>query len=247
MRAATVMKRFGSALALVSTLFVGLSSHAMAAEVQAPAPATETAVSPASQLSVSSNNSLRIGYQSPVTGAFSLGAPLVTSRASAGGLSVARAQDVNARYSTHFLGGDFGVYGGYADQPSTLALSPAASWNFGATAGYAGVYVIGGVSNTTSFGPFIGREGWAAGLGYEIGSVDLRLTYAAEGSDIGRVSRVAESQQITLGGIYSFSSRFRLNADAFYSDYSRGTAYLTSPNGKAPQGTGARVGVQLRF
>ena len=28
-----------------------------------------------------------------------------------------------------------GVYGGYADQPSTLALSPVSSWNFGATVG----------------------------------------------------------------------------------------------------------------
>jgi predicted porin len=228
------------------TLFAGMGSYATAAELQTTPPAVETPAPPTSQLSVSSNNSLRIGYQSPVTGAFSLGAPIV-GRHTVGGVGVSSAQDVSARYSTHFLGGDFGVYGGYADQPSTLALSPVSSWTFGATVGYAGVYVLGGVSDTSSFGPFIGREGWAAGLGYEIGSVDLRLTYAAQGSDVGRVSRVAESQQITLGGIYSFSSRFRLNADAFYSDYSHGTAYLSAPNAKAPQGTGARVGVQLRF
>lgn len=246
MRAVIVMKRFVSVIAVGSTLVAGMGSYAMAAELQTAPPALQAPALPTSQLSVSSNNSLRLGYQRPITGGFSLGAPIVGRRA-VGGLGVIGAQDVSARYSTHFLGGDFGVYGGYADQPSTLALSPASSWNFGATVGYAGVYVLGGVSDTNSFGPFIGREGWAAGLGYEIGSVDLRLTYAAQGSDIGRVSRVAESQQITLGGIYAFSSRFRLNADAFYSDYSHGTAYLTAPNTKAPQGTGARVGVQLRF
>ncbi|MGE3475427.1 MAG: hypothetical protein AB7H70_06430 [Rhodospirillaceae bacterium] len=246
-RAAIVMKRFGSIIAVGSALFAGMGSYAMAAELQTTAPALQAPAPPTSQLSVSSNNSLGIGYQSPATGAFSLGAPIVGGRRAVGGLGVSRTQDVSARYSTHFLGGDVGVYGGYADQPSTLALSPVSSWNFGATVGYAGVYVLGGVSDTSSFGPFIGREGWAAGLGYDFGSMNLRLTYAAEGSDIGRVSRVAEQQQITLGGIYSFSSRFRLNADAFYSDYSHGTAYLTAPNAKTPQGTGARVGVQLRF
>src|SRR5690606_18222773 len=127
-------------------------------------------------------NSLRIGYQSPANGDFSLGAPLVGGRA-LGGLGVANAQDVSARFSTSLLGGDIGFFGGYADQPSALALSPVSTWNFGATVGYAGVYLLGGVSDTAAFGPFLGREGWAAGFGYEIGAVDLRLTYAAEASD----------------------------------------------------------------
>ena len=145
--------------------------------------------------------------------------------------------------------GDVGVFGGYADQPSTLSLSPVSSWTFGATVGYAGVYVLGGVSDTAAFGPFTGREGWAAGLGYDMGSFDLRLTYAAEVASLAALNHAtaADTQQITLGGIYSLSPRFSLNADAFYSGRERATTYFTAPTAKTPQGTGARVGVQLRF
>ncbi len=243
-RAKSVMKRFGVVTAVAAALITGVSASAKTAELQPVA--AEAAPAPTSELSVSSNNSLRIGYQSPAAGSFSLGAPVVGRRV-IGGLGVANAQDVSARYSTHLLGGNIGVFGGYADQPSTLALSPTSSWNFGATVGYAGVYVLGGLSDTSSFGPFLGREGWAAGLGYEIGDVDLRVTYAAEGSSLGLVNRVAETQQITLGGIYTFSPRFRLNADAFYSDGNHNAGYITAPTAKTPQGTGARVGVQLRF
>lgn len=245
MRAEIVMKRVGFVISVACALSAGAAASAVADELPAAQPGTEDPP-PASQLSVSSNNSLRIGYQSPVAGAFSLGAPVV-GRRPIGGLGVANAQDVSARFSTHFLGGDVGVFGGYADQPSTLSLAPASSWNFGATLGYAGVYVLGGVSDTASFGPFLGREGWAAGLGYEIGAIDLRLTYAAEGRDFAVVNRGPETQQITLGGIYTISPRVRLNADAFYSQYDRDTATLTAPTAKTPQGTGARVGVQLRF
>lgn len=246
MRAKVVMKRFGFVIGVASALFASVGAPAMADELSVAATETQTDSAPKSELSVSSSNSLRIGYQSPVAGTFSLGAPLVARRP-IGGLGVAAAQDVSARYSTHFLGGDVGLFGGYADQPSTLSLAPASSWNFGATVGYAGVYVLGGVSDTASFGPFLGREGWAAGLGYEIGAVDLRLTYAAENSSLAVSNRAPETQQITLGGIYTLSPRFRLNADAFYSEHDRNTATLTAPTAKAPQGTGARVGVQLRF
>jgi hypothetical protein len=240
------MNRFGFVIGVAAALYAGIGSYAMAAELQVVAPAAETTPPPKSQLSVSSNNSLRIGYQTPVAGAFSLGAPVV-GRRPIGGLGVASAQDVSARYSTHLFGGDVGVFGGYADQPSTLALSPVSSWNFGATVGYAGVYVLGGVSDTASFGPFLGREGWVGGLGYDMGSFDLRLTYAAEGRNLSTISHTAETQQITLGGIYSISPRFSLNADAFYSGREGVPFYLAAPTAKTPQGTGARVGVQLRF
>ncbi|MGE4063897.1 MAG: porin [Rhodospirillaceae bacterium] len=234
------MKRLGLVIGVASAL---LSSSAFGAELT---PGTDAPPPPKSELSVSSNNSLRIGYQSPVAGAFSLGAPVV-GRRPIGGLGVANAQDVSARFSTHLFGGDVGVFGGYADRPSTLSLSPVSSWNFGATVGYAGVYVLGGVSDSAAFGPFLGREGWAAGLGYDMGAVDLRLTYAAEGSDLASMGRAADTQQITLGGIYSISPRFSLNAETFYSGRERGLLYLTAPNAKTPQGTGARVGIQLRF
>ncbi len=246
MRAKIVMNRFGLVIGVAAALFAGIGSYASAAELQPDLPLAETAPPPKSELSVSSNSSLRIGYQSPVVGAFSLGAPVVGRRV-IGGLGVANAQDVSARYSTHLFGGDVGVFGGYADQPSTLSLSPVSSWNFGATVGYAGVYVLGGVSDTAAFGPFVGREGWVGGLGYDMGSFDLRLTYAAEGSSFSTVNRAGDTQQITLGGIYSISPRFSLNADAFYSGREGVPFFLAAPTAKPPQGTGARVGVQLRF
>ena len=246
MRAKFDMKRLGFVIGVASGLFAGFGAGAMAAELKAASPGVESPAAPRSELSVSSNNSLRIGYQNPVVGAFSLGAPVV-GRRSVGGLGIANAQDVSARYSTSLFGGDVGVFGGYADRPSTLSLSPVSSWNFGATVGYAGVYVLGGVSDTAAFGPFLGREGWAAGFGYDMGSFDLRLTYAAEGSNISTPDHAVDTRQITLGGIYSISPRFSLNADAFYSGRDRVPFFLADPIAKTPQGTGARVGVQLRF
>lgn len=243
MRAKIVIERLGFVLGVATALIVGAVGSASAADLS-PVPGEPP---PKSELLVSSNNSLRIGYQSPVAGAFSLGAPVV-GRRPLGGLGIASAQDVSARFSTHLFGGDVGVFGGYADRPSTLSLSPVSAWNFGATVGYAGVYVLGGVSDAAAFGPFSGREGWAAGLGYDMGSFDLRLTYAAEVTDLALTHHAADMQQITLGGIYSISPRFSLNADAFYSGGERGSLlYLSTPTAKTPQGTGARVGVQLRF
>jgi predicted porin len=245
-RAEIDMKRLGLVIGVAAALVTGAASGAMAAEITVP-PAEDTPPPPKSELSVSSNNSLSIGYQSPVAGAYSLGAPLVGRRPT-GGLGVANAQDISARYSTHLFGGDVGLFGGYADRPSTLSLAPVSSWNFGATVGYAGVYVLGGVSDSAAFGPFLGREGWAAGLGYDMGSFDLRLTYAAEASELSVINRAEDTQQqITLGGIYSISPRFSLNADAFYSGRERGLLFMSAPTAKTPQGTGARVGVQLRF
>jgi predicted porin len=242
------MKRLVLAIGVAAAALSGAGSGAAGAEAAAPLATADSPPPPKSELSVSSNNSLGIGYQGTAAGTFSLGAPLIGGR-SAGGLGVANAQDVSARFSTHLFGGDIGVFGGYADRPSTLSLSPVSSWNFGATVGYAGVYVLGGVSDSAAFGPFLGREGWAAGLGYDMGSFDLRLTYAAEASDVRAVNRSGDTlqQQITLGGIYSISPRFSLNADAFYSGRERGLLYLSAPTAKTPQGTGARVGVQLRF
>jgi predicted porin len=243
MRAKNVLNRLSLAIGVVGAFATGGNIWAATPEDQR---VKAEAATPRSELSVSSNASLGIGYRSPASGDFSLGAPLV-GRRNFGGLGVANSRDVSARFSTHLFGGDVGVFGGYADRPSTLSLSPASSWNFGATVGYAGVYVLGGVSDSAAFGPFLGREGWAAGLGYDMGSFNLRLTYAAEATSFAALDRQSDTQRITLGGIYSISPRFSLNADAFYSGRERGLLYLSAPNAKAPPGTGARVGIELRF
>lgn len=242
------MRTVGLVIGLVAALFAGAAPAARAAEPAGIALHLEP-TPPAAELSIVSKTGLGIGYQSPSSGSWSLGAPLM-GRRPIGGLGVASVQDVSARFSTHVLGGDIGFFGSYADQPNMLALSPTASWNFGATVGYAGVYVLGGVSDTASFGPFVGREGWAAGLGYDMGAFDLRLTYATSAASTAALAVVGDGpnrQQITLGGMYRLGSGFFLNADAFYTGRERGAAYLTAPEANALQGTGARVGVQLRF
>jgi predicted porin len=245
------MKRFGFVICAAATLVTSVGGAAFAAELSGPPSAARsgaiTLKEPDSELSVLSNNSLSIAYQSPAAGGWAMGAPLV-GRSPVGGLGLASAQDVSASYTTHVFGGDIGIFGSYADRPSLLSLTPGASWNFGATVGYAGIYVLGGVSDTAAFGPFMGQEGWAAGFGYDMGSFDLRLTYAATGTNMAVVQQGFDSQQITLGGIYTLSPRFRVNADAFYSGRERSPLFLsTLATSKNPQGTGARVGVQLRF
>lgn len=241
------MTRFGLIITTVAALLAGAGA-AMAAETPAALPGTDAPEPPKSELSVQSSSSLAIGYQSPGAGTWVMGAPLV-GRRPVGGLGVASAQDVSASYSTHLFGGDIGVFGSYADRPTLFSLTPGASWNFGATLGYAGVYVLAGVSDTSAFGPFMGSEGWAAGFGYDMGAFDLRLTYAATGAVVaGLMNPGPDSQQITLGGIYSLSPRFRLNADAFYGSRERNPLFISAPTtAKTPQGSGARVGVQLRF
>lgn len=238
------MKRLGSILGFVVALAVGAVQSARAEDAGIVLRAADPV--PASVLSVQSSSSLSVGYQGPTLGAWSLATPVI-GRSAVGGLGVSSLQDVSARYSTHLFGGDVGVFGGYADQPTFLSMAPRTAWSFGATVGYAGVYLLGGVNDTPGFGPFLGSEGWAAGLGYEMGAFDLRLTYAANAGALAVVHENPESQQIMLGGIYRLSPRVRLNADAFYGGGQHGALSLIAPSIKSPQGTGARVGVELRF
>lgn len=154
-------------------------------------------------------------------------------------------------YSSPLFVGRVGVFGAYDERQSMLSLSPASSWNFGATVGYAGFYVRGGVNETAPLGPLLGLQGLQAGFGYEIGSFDVRLTYAAS-QGMGLAERAIDSRQWTIGGIYQITPRIRVNADAFYGAENRGTTLAAAPTVLAPPtasppGTGARVGVQLRF
>jgi len=165
------------------------------------------------------------------------------------GLALTDIRDISGRYTASLYGGSVGVFGGYAGQ--SLVNDPLAStaWNFGASVGYAGVYLLGGISDYTTRGPFQSLQGWQAGLGYEIGNFDLRLTFAsAQPVGVSQVGAL-DSRQWAIGGMYELTPRIRLNADAFYgaNGMTSPSAVFVSPSNAPPQGTGARVGVQLRF
>ena len=216
---------------------------------------TPTQKSPVATLSISNVDALAVGYLTPAYGAVSLGLP-TGGRAFSGagsGLGIGTAFDLTSDFQTRIYGTDVGVFGGFAGQPSILSLTPTTSWNFGASVGYAGFYVRGSVSDAQQSGLFVRTQGWQAGFGYETGALDLRLTYAITQSAPGlrAIERELDSQQWTIGGIYKISPRLRLNADAFYGIHeNRGALLSLVPAAtalQAPQGTGARVGIQLRF
>ncbi len=209
-----------------------------------------------STLTVSAFESVTMGYLTPANRSVAFGAlpgePLSLNvlNGMSGGFALADAFDIAGTYTADLRGGRFGLYGGYADRPSTLSLQPDSAWSVGASLGYAGFYVRGGISDMTAVGFLQNVEGWEAGFGYETGNLDLRLTYAASQSagDLGSAAHQIDSKQWTLGGDYKISSSLRLNADAFYDMRSSGLpALFAAPTMATPQGTGARVGVQLRF
>ncbi len=212
-------------------------------------PAQKTAVP---TLSISNVETLAIGYLTPAYGAVSLGVPS-GGRAFGGSgtsLGIGSGFDLASDFRMGLYGADVGLFGGFAGQPSLLSLTPATSWNFGATVGYAGFYVRGSVSDAQQSGLFLRTQGWQAGFGYETGALDLRLTYAITQSTpgLGAIERELDSQQWTIGGIYRISPRLRLNADAFYGIHeNRAASFSIIPTATVPQGTGARVGIQLRF
>jgi hypothetical protein len=234
-------------------LFAAHTAAAEDARTSRPMAVSSATAAPTPSLSVFSNDSLSIGYLTPAYGAITLGvsprAPLSTAALNgmASGLSMVHAFDVGSEYTVPVAGAEFGIFGGYGERPSTLALTPSTSWSFGASVGYAGFYLRGGVSETTPLGPLFGTQGLQAGFGYETGALDLRLTYLTS-QGVGTLERELDKQQWSIGGIYRISSRLRLNADAFYgTGDNRGTALSAAPPTVAPPGTGARVGVQLRF
>jgi predicted porin len=168
------------------------------------------------------------------------------------GFGVADIIDAAGEYSTRLYGSDVGVFAGMAERPSIFAPTTATAWNVGGSLGYAGFYFRAGLTATQPLGPLQATQGWQAGFGFTSGALDLRLMYlTAQTGNFGMAERDPDSQQWTLGGIYRLSSRVRLNADAFYGlRDSRSGMFFTpqaAAGNQAPQGTGARVGIQLRF
>jgi predicted porin len=209
-----------------------------------------------STFTLSAFESLTLGYLTPANRTVAFGAlsggPLSAKALNdmTGGSALADAFDIAGAYTADLHGGRVGVYGGYAGRPSTLSLEPDTAWNFGASVGYGGFYIRGEISDITAFGLLEDVEGWQAGLSYESGNLDLRLTYAASQSvlGLGAVEQQLDSKQWSIGGIYQITPRLRLNADAFYDMRDNGVPeLLVAPTMATPQGTGARVGVQLRF
>ncbi len=194
-----------------------------------------------------------IGNTSPTYGAMTLGVSPVTGRPLSGMSSgigtFLQTLDFGARMSSPVNVGAIGVFGGFNSKPSMLTLIPSTGWNFGASVGYAGFYVRGGVNEQSPAGPLLGIQGLQAGFGYEIGAMDFRVTYLTA-QTVGLTAQPDnQNRQFSLGGIYQISPRVRVNADAFYGlDGTRSGAPLAvvAPQG-APPGTGARVGVELRF
>lgn len=238
--------------------------YAMALAVGFLAPAVRPAVAdearlvraptPSPALSAFSGGTLTIGHLTPAYGAVSLGlssASLLTTRTlNGGGIGLA---PIGASFTAplSLLGevSRVGLFGAYDERPSVLALSTATSWNFGASVGYAGFYLRGGVNESDAIGPLLGIQGLQAGFGYEIGALDLRLSYlASQGVGVGATDREIDSRQWAIGGIYQISPRIRLNADAFYGvGDGRSAPLAVVPPLTSPPGTGARVGVELRF
>ena len=165
-------------------------------------------------------------------------------------------QDFAASYLAQFNSGQLGIFGGYNSVANLYETAPTTGWNFGASVGYAGFYLRAGMSSDAT-GPAAhlfddANRGWLAGVGYQTGALNLRVTYMAA-QPIGLVDRALENDKRLwmIGGIYQLTPRIRFNADAFTSSRNAlaNASVFTAPvnNTATPQGTGARVGVQLKF
>lgn len=198
---------------------------------------------------------LTIGAFSPTYGVVTLpvAANTGTVSISSAPWSLSTAQNLAAGVSTSLYGGEVGVFARISDRPTLLAAQPATSYNVGAAVGYGGFYLQGAVAGANDrVAATLLPSSWQslqAGFGYGVGSLDVRLTYSmAQSSPAFAGSRALENNQWMLGGIYQLSPAIRVNADAFYgAGFSTLATPATAVGPSAPQGTGARVGVQLRF
>lgn len=210
--------------------------------------ATVAPAAPTSSLFVSSVDALTVG----ITPAYSVLDALQPATTRIGGLGIVDATNVSSEFNAQVQGGNIGLFGDVAERPSLFALSPATAWNMGGSLGYAGFYLRAGVSGTPQLGPFQRTQGWQAGLGFATGGFDVRLTFlTAQAGNFQSGDTAMDSERWMVGGIYRLSSSLRVNADAFYGlrDSRTGTFFTPQPAAgtQPPQGTGARVGVQLRF
>jgi hypothetical protein len=195
-------------------------------------------------------------YMTPAFGGTTLGVlpdAHVPTGPAAGIFTPNHYSDFAATFKAGVMGGQLGVFSGYNSSANLFESTPTNGWTFGASVGYAGFYLRAGVSSDAALAAAqIVNEtnrGWLAGLGYEFGAFDLRFTYMAA-QPIGFTDRDVVSRLWMIGGIYQLTPRVRVNADAFTGnrDFRSTATVLTAPaNAAAPQGTGARVGIQLKF
>ena len=148
--------------------------------------------------------------------------------------------DVYGTYLTSVLGGEVGVFGGVADFRSAFTLETAQSRTVGASVGYAGFYLRGAYQDAGPDGLLDGRRAWQAGLGYGSDGFDVRVTYMQSAFLQGGPTEL-EGKQWMIGGLVQLTPTIMLNANAFYIDRE-----MIMPRVEPP-GTGARVGLQLRF
>jgi len=216
----------------------------------APARADDTRLVGNQQIATADSN-LTIGALSPVYGLITLPVPAgdpLPGRLMGGAVL---GQDMAARYSTSVYGGELGVFARVADRPVLLSTDSTTAFNLGASVGYAGFYFQGaytGLNDNNVLRSLQSWESWQAGLGFGGGAFDVRLTYAIGQATPAFAGRSFDNSQWMLGGIYQLTPGIRFNADAFTGSrlVSPGVA-SAAPGASAPQGTGARVGVQLKF
>lgn len=235
--------------ALATDLSVGgawgaLEDGAIAvAETEATTEALEFPVSFTAPADTLTNPELTIGYSLPAFGTFTLNAEepaLDWSRALSSSSDSGQAIDGYGSFATSVFGGQVGVFGGMTDQQSAFALETTTSRTIGASLGYAGFYLRGAYQDA---GPDVflqGRSAWQAGLGFGSGDFDVRVTYVQSAFAQGGPTEL-EGKQWMIGGLVQLTPSILLNANAFIIDRE-----LTMPTVEPP-GTGARVGVQLRF
>lgn len=189
------------------------------------------------------NPDLTIGYSLPAFGTFNLNADEPDSSWSNNiNSSNDSALDTDAygSFATSVFGGQVGLFGGMTDQQNAFALETTTSRTIGASVGYAGFYLRGAYQDAGPDAFLEGRRAWQAGLGFGSGDFDVRVTYVQSAFAQGGPTEL-EGKQWMIGGLVQLTPSILLNANAFYIDRE-----LAMPTVEPP-GTGARVGVQLRF
>jgi hypothetical protein len=236
-----------AALSVFAAAMIVVGFGMSAASADEIATADDAAPVESSPSITSITEAVTVGYVTPTYGAFG------TSTPSLGTTNAGQAYGFSSSYMARGFGASLGVFGQFTGRQAFLSYAPAQAWNFGASVGYAGFYLRGGVSDAPLVSPLFRDQGWEAGVGYGTDAFDLRLMMISQtGSTVGVSDQAPNSQQWTIGGMYQISQRLRLNADAFYGARDLHGLYFALPAAAAaqtqtPQGTGARVGIQLRF